>query len=87
MEAGTLPMTEPAAPAPAQPQRSTTPHPHPPRGLARDLLDELAVRGPSPEFWTRYFRLAPFLRGEEQDFICHAAAQTPLRHRSGFTHP
>ena len=74
-------MTESAKPAPAQYEHSSTPSPTPPRGLARDLLDELAIRGPSTEFWTRYFRLAPFLRAEEQDFICRAAVQTPTRHR------
>ena len=43
------------------------------RGLVLDLLDELTVRGPSPEFWTRYWRLARFLRPEEQDFVRRAA--------------
>ena len=80
-------MTEPADPDPARRPNTSTPHPDLPRGLARDLLDELAIRGPSTEFWTRYFRLAPFLRAEEQDLICRTAVQTPSRHRPAFIIP
>ena len=79
-------MTDPAArpvALPTQAARSgAAPQAYVPRGLARDLMDELTVRGPSPEFWNRYWRLAPFLRREELDFLHRAAGSPPLRARA-----
>jgi len=78
-------MTEPATRSvafPAQAERSgAAPQAYVPRGLARDLMDELAVRGRSPEFWSRFWRLAPFLRREELDFLHRAAGSPPLQAR------
>ena len=49
--------------------------PHPPRGLVLHLLEELARRGASHEFWASFRNLAPWLNAEEIGFITRRAEQ------------
>ena len=84
-------MTTPAGSSPSPPQRSTpdprASHPPVPRGLVLHLLDDLTIRGPSPEFWDRFWRVAPLLRPEEMELIRRAAGRPPFRARLARPNP
>jgi hypothetical protein len=48
-----------------------------PSGVTQHLLNQLATTGASTEFWSSYWRLAPWMTGEESAHLRRAIGGAP----------